>query len=85
MKQVLTNNNLWGRIMSMEKLFDITRRAIVDATVSRHAISKATGVDRAALSRFVHNQRGLSVQSLEAILDYLGYTVEVTQTESEAE
>jgi hypothetical protein len=83
MKQVLINNNPWDRVTDMAKLFEITRRAILDATVSRHAISKATGVDKAALSRFVHSQRGLSVQSVEAILDYLGYTVEVTQPESE--
>jgi hypothetical protein len=83
MKNNLTDDKRSYKVVSMAELFDITRRAILGSGVSRYSISKATGVDEAALCRFVHGQRGLSVESVETILDHLGYNIQVIQRESE--
>jgi hypothetical protein len=85
MKNNLTDDKQACKVVSMAELFDITRRAISDSGVSRYSISKATGVDEAALCRFVHGQRGLSVESVETILDHLGYNIQVIQRESEVQ
>ena len=51
------------------------RRAILDAPMSRYAISQATGVHEAALSRFVNGQAGLSLDSIDKIGGYLGLRI----------
>jgi predicted transcriptional regulator len=59
----------------MKKLSDQLRAAIVNADVSRYAISKATGVSQAALSHFVNGRRGVSVEAMDAVGLYLGLSI----------
>jgi transcriptional regulator with XRE-family HTH domain len=59
----------------MKSLSDQIRDAILKAGVSRYRIAKETGVDQPALSRFVHGERGLSIEALDAIGLYLGLTI----------
>jgi transcriptional regulator with XRE-family HTH domain len=59
----------------MKRLSDQIRDAILKAAVSRYEIAKATGVGQPALSRFVHGERGLSVEALDAIGLYLGLSI----------
>ena len=40
--------------------------------MTRYAISKATGLPQSQLSRFVHGQEGLSVDSIDRICELLG-------------
>ena len=47
------------------------RREIVSADVSRYRISKDLGIPEASLSRFVNGHAGLSVESIDAIGQYL--------------
>jgi transcriptional regulator with XRE-family HTH domain len=47
------------------------RRAIADSGLSRYAISKASGIDQAALSRFMARKVGLTLASLDALADVL--------------
>jgi hypothetical protein len=47
------------------------RRAILDSGQSRYAIAKATGIDAAALCRFMQGA-GLSMQSIDALGQHLG-------------
>lgn len=46
--------------------------AIERSGLSRYAISKATGIPQSQLSRFVHGQEGLSIESINSICELLG-------------
>ncbi|NQT13555.1 MAG: helix-turn-helix transcriptional regulator [Planctomycetes bacterium] len=50
-------------------------KAIKASKLSQYAISKATGIDQAQLSRLMAGQSGLSIASLERLSDYLGLEV----------
>jgi len=56
------------------KLTDQIRRALETSGKSRYAIAKTTGVDQAALSRFVHGG-GLSMESLDLVAEHLGLKI----------
>ncbi|MDP1797417.1 MAG: helix-turn-helix transcriptional regulator [Planctomycetaceae bacterium] len=49
--------------------------AIAASGQSRYRIAQETGVAESSLSRFVSGERGLSIQSLEKLLDYLSLEV----------
>jgi len=59
----------------MKRLSDQLREAIVKADVSRYEISQETGVDQAALSKFVLGRRGISVDAMDAVGLYLGLSI----------
>jgi Cro/C1-type HTH DNA-binding domain len=46
--------------------------AIERSGMTRYAIAKATGLPQSQLSRFVHGQEGLSVDSIDQICELLG-------------
>ena len=55
------------------KVSEQLRKAVEQASVSRYAIYKATGIDQAVLSKFVRGERlGLSMETVDALCDYLG-------------
>jgi hypothetical protein len=56
----------------MEKFSDVLRRAIEDSGMTRYAISRRTGIAESILSRFVRRERGLSTDSVDALMDFLG-------------
>ena len=58
----------------LPKLSDQFRAAIReadDAGVTRYAISKATGIDQAVLSKFLSGERGMSLESLDKLAAFL--------------
>jgi transcriptional regulator with XRE-family HTH domain len=57
------------------KLSDQLRQAIDDSGLSRYAISQETGIDQAALSRFVHGHVGLSLDAIDRISECLQLTI----------
>jgi len=57
------------------KLSDQMRQAIEDSGLSRYAIAKETGIDQAALSRFIHGQMGLSLDALDRLGEFLQLTI----------
>jgi transcriptional regulator with XRE-family HTH domain len=59
----------------MKKLSDQLREAIEKAGVSRYEIAKATGVSQTTLCRFVSGERGISVDAMDAIGQYLGLSI----------
>ena len=60
----------------MEKsVLDQLRERIEKGDVSRYRIAKETGVDKGALSRFVHGQTGLNFTTAEILADYLGLEI----------
>ena len=60
---------------NMSRLEDAIRKAIEDSEESRYSISKGSGVSEPQLSRFVNGTRGLSVDTIEQLADYLGLDV----------
>jgi len=59
----------------MKRLSEQLRDAIEKADVSRYEISKETGVDQTALSKFVLGRRGISVEAMDAVGLYLGLKI----------
>ena len=59
----------------MSKVLNEIRKAIKTAPMSRYAISKATGIDQAQLARLMAGQEGLSIASLERLVDCLGLEI----------
>ncbi|MGD9853941.1 MAG: helix-turn-helix domain-containing protein [Planctomycetaceae bacterium] len=55
----------------MAKLLDEIRRAIEKSGYSRYSIWKATGIDQGQLSKLMAGEAGLSLASLERLLDFL--------------
>ncbi len=58
-----------------QKLTDQLRGAVADSGRTLGEFSRDTGIDKSALSRFVNGERGLSMESLDTIGDYLGLRV----------
>ncbi len=61
--------------MNEKKLIDQLRQAIEESGMTRYVIAQRTGIDNAALSRFVHGERGLSMEAIDALGECLGLTI----------
>ena len=59
----------------MGKVLDEIRQAINDSGQTRYAISKATGISQAQLSRLKTGKSGLSIETLERLEDYLNLEI----------
>jgi hypothetical protein len=59
----------------MEKFTDQLRRAILDSGRTRYAIGRESGVAESVLSRFVRGERGLSSESIDVLMEYLGLEI----------
>jgi len=53
-------------------LSDQLRAAVRNCGETRYAIAKATGIDQSTLSRFVNGERGLSMDAMDTLGEYLG-------------
>ena len=56
-------------------LTDQLRQALIECGVSRYQIAKDTGVSQSTLALFVNGKRGLSMEALDAIGQYLRLTI----------
>jgi transcriptional regulator with XRE-family HTH domain len=56
-------------------LTDQLRRAIDDSGLTRYRIAKGTGIDESALAKFYNGHRGLSMEALNALGEYLQLTI----------
>lgn len=61
--------------MKMATVTDTLRRAVERCGQTRYAISKATGVPQAVLSRFVASGRGLRSENIDRLCAHLGLTL----------
>jgi transcriptional regulator with XRE-family HTH domain len=52
-------------------LTDQVRQAIEDSGLTRYRIAKETGISESALSQFYNGQRGLSMNALNALGQFL--------------
>ncbi len=57
------------------KLSDQIRRAVEGCGQTRYVIAKATGIDQSTLSRFVSGERGLPMNTLDRLADYLELSI----------
>lgn len=51
------------------------RQAVARCGLSQYAIGKATGINKATLSRFVSGERGLPMKTLDCLTDFLDLNV----------
>ena len=58
-----------------ERFSDQLRRAVRESGSSRYAISKATGISEAVLSRFVAGTAGMSLNSIDKLMGHLGLEI----------
>ena len=58
-------------------LTDQLRQAIDDSGLTRYQIAKATGIDESALAKFYNGHRGLSMDALNALGEYLQLTIKL--------
>jgi len=70
-------NHLMTNIKPM-KFSDQVRAAIESAPKSRYVIAAETGIDPATLSRFMHRKGGLSIEGLDLLAEFLGWSLNVT-------
>ena len=56
-------------------LTDQLRQVIDDSDLTRYQIAKATGIDESALAKFYNGHRGLSMNALNALGDFLQLTI----------
>lgn len=53
------------------KLTDQLRAAVVESGRTLGQITRDTGIDKSALSRFVNGERGVSMEALDKLGEYL--------------
>jgi DNA transposition AAA+ family ATPase len=54
-----------------KKMTDQLRQAIDDCGLTRYEIAKQTGIDESALAKFYNGHRGLSMEALNSIGEFL--------------
>lgn len=61
----------------MAKLMDAIRRAVEASGKSRYLIAKESKVSAGQLSRLVNGKRGMTVDTIERLADYLNLRITV--------
>jgi hypothetical protein len=56
-------------------LADQLRQAVLNCGQSQYAVCKATGIDKTALFRFVTGERGVSMEVMNTLGEYLGLRI----------
>jgi transcriptional regulator with XRE-family HTH domain len=60
-----------------KKLTDQLRQVIDDCGRTRYEIAKRTGIDESALAKFYNGRRGLSMEALNALGEFLQLKVKL--------
>ena len=58
-----------------KKMTDQVRQAIDDSGLTRYRIAQDTGIDESTLAKFYHGTRGLSLDNLDLLCEYLGVRI----------
>lgn len=70
----VANSILYTPLMAKRRtnlLTDQLRRAIDDSGLTRYRIAKETGISESALAQFYNGHRGLSMEALNALGEFL--------------
>jgi transcriptional regulator with XRE-family HTH domain len=54
---------------------DQIRQAIDDSGLTRYRIAQDTGIDESTLGKFYNAQRGMSLENLDRLCEYLGLRI----------
>jgi len=57
------------------KMTDQVRQAIDNCGLTRYRIAKDTGIDESALAKFYNGHRGLSLDNMDQLCEYLGLRI----------
>ncbi len=63
----------------MSEILEQVRQLIESSGESRYSIWKATGIPQGQLSRLMNGQSGLSLDSLERLLQHLGHEFKISK------
>lgn len=55
----------------LTKMTDQIRQAIDDSGLTRYRIAQDTGIDESTLAKFYHGTRGLSLNNMDRLFEYL--------------
>jgi len=58
-----------------KKMTDQIRQAIDDSGLTRYRIALDTGIDESALAKFYNGHRGLSLDNVDRLFEYLGLRI----------
>lgn len=58
-----------------KRMSERLKEAIEKSAKSRYRIAKDTEIEESALSRFISGKRGLSMEAIDRLLEYLGLEV----------
>ncbi len=58
-----------------KKMTDQVRQAIDDSGLTRYRIAQDTGIDESTLAKFYNGHRGLSMDALDRLGEYLGLRI----------
>ncbi len=61
----------------MARLVDAIRLAVEASSKTRYRIAKESGVSAGQLSRLVNGERGMTVDTIERLADYLGLQITI--------
>jgi transcriptional regulator with XRE-family HTH domain len=61
----------------MSRLVDAIRQAVEASGKTRYRIAKESGVSAGQLSRLVNGERGMTVDTIERLADYLGLRITI--------
>ncbi len=74
----MANSNGYTELMAKKRtklLADQLRQAINESGVTRYRIAKETGISESTLSQFYNGYRGLSMEAMNALGEYLELTI----------
>jgi transcriptional regulator with XRE-family HTH domain len=54
---------------------DQVRQAVGNSGLTRYRIAKDTGIDESALAKFYNGHRGLSLDNMDLLCEYLGLRI----------
>jgi transcriptional regulator with XRE-family HTH domain len=67
------------------RLLDTVREAIAESGIEPAEMARRSGIDKAALSRFLRGTTGLSVESVEKIAPVVGLKITARKTRGKSE
>ena len=71
----MPNGNGSDMMTGMGRLLDEMRGAIETSGKTRYRIAQESGIAESMLSRLMSGERGLSIDALETLADYLGLEI----------
>jgi DNA-binding transcriptional MerR regulator len=67
----------------MSKVYDELRKAIKESNKTRYRLWQETGIDQALLVRFMNRKSGLSIESIEKLIEALGLEIIIKPIKAE--